>query len=1509
MSTTFRNVRPNSDGGTSSSRVISPRHTRRPQLLRLWVVGLMVLGLLVQSFGFASLTPAAVALAVAPEQAAATALTPQTATKQSGTQVGDGTATSCTYAALKNAISSFNIVTFSCGASPVTISGPTLTILGSPLTIDGGTLGQIVLSGGGNNSIFQVIDSSLTLKNMAVTNGINSGIRVRAGTLNLDHSAVYSNTSSVGGGIFNEDEHYVTSSGTDGYRCGSISLSHTDIYSNTAHFDGSDYAGLGGGIADTTHCTLTVDNASHIYGNTAAQHGGGIFSNIRLSFINGAGALTVQGGSQIYNNTSGDVGGGIYANLSRQLTLDNASFSGNYGTQGGGLWVVSNLISINNTVFNHNTGGNGLGGGAWIGNAFGPQSGQNQLNITNSTFSNNSGDGASLDAYGSVAITGNIFANNTNNGLNASGGDNQFLIDSTASFGNTFKGINFGSGNFESVATMTNSTIYSNSEGIFSNFKNVVIANSSIFNNTLINNNTGYASGYGILNIYGNLQLINSTVYNNGNNGTSSSTQQGQGNIENDGSGLTTLTNSILANTNDSLNCTIGASATGSFADGGNNLDYPGNSTTNSCGFSTAKSDTFGDPVLQPQDYLYLHGLVLVPQTGSFAIDAGNDTVCAATPINNIDQRGTPRPIGPHCDIGAIEAPLTGGTPSSTTTTLTSSPNPVVAGQPVNFVATVGTTSGTPTGSVNFYDGATLLGAATLNASKQATFATSSLAVGSHNITATYAGDTNFATSTSSVLTQNITATATVPGAPTDPAATAGDTQVALSWTVYNYNGGSPITGFNVYRLNGTTPVKLNSTPLAVTPTSYTDTGLTNGTPYTYQVTAINSVGEGGPSTQVSATPHATANPTTTTLTSSPNPLLVAQFVVFTATVATTSGTPTGSVNFYDGATLLGAATLSGGTASYSISSLAVGSHQIVATYVGNTSYTTSSSTGLNQIVGQNAPAGSTGSTSQSGLITNPTGIQFKVTVKDSNGTPVAYVFVTYAVQPGSNGAGGSFSPPQANVTQKAKISPKDATQVTVLTDNNGVATAPAFTGNGIVGSYSVVANIAGISTPVTFNLTNAANGYTYNLPLLANRATTALGNTTTFITFQNLNGSASANVSVKYFGITNGNDLSLSDTMIIAPKGQKAILPAIGVGSSAGGVVSSDQPLNVVVSEALNAGGSAYNVAGSTASTLYSPLALNGQYGFTTSIVVFNADSVSNATGNVLFFDEQGHQIAGATKPFSLAPHSSTTLNQAAAGSGLAANHAYWAKIVADNSSAALSAQVTEFGPNNFVATFNAIVPAQVQKTLYAPATFNGQFNFVTGIAIANPNPTAANLTIKYYDVGGSLLLAQPQTIAANGVTGVFQPNVSGLSNQVSSATVSSDQPLIMTVNEHGPGTISGTYIGLASGSTALALPVVANGFAGFVTGATVLNTSSTNSATLSMTYLDGNGHPIGNVQTKTLAPNASFQVFQGGSDQALPTGFFGTALITSDQPLLVTTNALQTGTGLFYTYTEPSN
>jgi hypothetical protein len=85
------------------------------------------------------------------------------------------------------------------------------------------------------------------------------------------------------------------------------------------------------------------------------------------------------------------------------------------------------------------------------------------------------------------------------------------------------------------------------------------------------------------------------------------------------------------------------------------------------------------------------------------------------------------------------------------TVTLASSVNPSSPGQSVIFSATVHAGA---TGSVTFLDGTTVLGTGTINAAGIATLTTSTLAIGSHPVTASYGGDSAYNASTSAVLTE-----------------------------------------------------------------------------------------------------------------------------------------------------------------------------------------------------------------------------------------------------------------------------------------------------------------------------------------------------------------------------------------------------------------------------------------------------------------------------------------------------------------------------------------------------------------------------------------------------------------------------------------------------------------------------------------------------------------------------------------------------------------------------------
>jgi hypothetical protein len=156
---------------------------------------------------------------------------------------------------------------------------------------------------------------------------------------------------------------------------------------------------------------------------------------------------------------------------------------------------------------------------------------------------------------------------------------------------------------------------------------------------------------------------------------------------------------------------------------------------------------------------------------------------------------------------------------------LASSANPSVSAAPVTFTATV-TAAGrgvrtVPTGTVTFYDGGNALGSGTLSGG-QTTITTSSLTVGSHSITATYAGDSSFFQSTSATLTQVVNSTGSTPGYKVNASPSAATIQLGQSanFTVTV----NPVNGFKgaVMLSCGTLPpgVSCQFSPSTVTPSN-----------------------------------------------------------------------------------------------------------------------------------------------------------------------------------------------------------------------------------------------------------------------------------------------------------------------------------------------------------------------------------------------------------------------------------------------------------------------------------------------------------------------------------------------------------------------------------------------------------------------------------------------------------------------------------------------------------------
>jgi hypothetical protein len=267
---------------------------------------------------------------------------------------------------------------------------------------------------------------------------------------------------------------------------------------------------------------------------------------------------------------------------------------------------------------------------------------------------------------------------------------------------------------------------------------------------------------------------------------------------------------------------------------------------------------------------------------------------------------------------------------ASTATAVAGSANPAIAGKPLTLTATVTTNGGTAAGTVNFYNGTTLLGAGTLNAAGAATFTSATLPVGAYSITAVYVGDANDTGSTSAALALTIVqATTSVKLLTSNPTVQVTNT-VSFTATVSG-NGGVP-TG-NVTLMDGANT--LGSVALNAGVATYSTSALAVGT---HNITAVygGDTDDAG-STSAGLTETVTAYATQTSLAASSTSLNTDQeLTLLTTTTSTSGGAVTGTITYMNGTTTLGTATVgANGTATLNINP-AAGSYSITAHYSGD---------------------------------------------------------------------------------------------------------------------------------------------------------------------------------------------------------------------------------------------------------------------------------------------------------------------------------------------------------------------------------------------------------------------------------------------------------------------------------------------------------------------------------------------------------------------------------------------
>jgi hypothetical protein len=341
------------------------------------------------------------------------------------------------------------------------------------------------------------------------------------------------------------------------------------------------------------------------------------------------------------------------------------------------------------------------------------------------------------------------------------------------------------------------------------------------------------------------------------------------------------------------------------------------------------------------------------PATGTVKILDGSQLIGTSTLVGTTGQTTfttSALVVGTHSVTAAYQGDSNYGSDTSapvaqmvnqaqTTTAVSASPSPGIAGGTVAITAAVKLTQGvsTPTGAVTFTSGTKTLGSAALGAAGTATL-NSTFAVGTYSIVATYSGDANDSGSVSApaALTVQIATTATTVTASPSPAIV--DSPVSFVAKVAG-NGGLP-SGSVAFSADGAPMGTATLDATGAATLSYA--ALAAGT---HAITA-SYAGDANDSPSASATVSlvVTTIPTATALGASSTGGTSSQVTLVAAVVGTMGPTPTGTVTFNNGTTQIGSATLNSSGVATLIPNLATGTYTIVAVYGGDTLHSPSTS-------------------------------------------------------------------------------------------------------------------------------------------------------------------------------------------------------------------------------------------------------------------------------------------------------------------------------------------------------------------------------------------------------------------------------------------------------------------------------------------------------------------------------------------------------------------------------------
>ncbi|MGE5378126.1 MAG: putative glycoside hydrolase [Bacteroidota bacterium] len=355
----------------------------------------------------------------------------------------------------------------------------------------------------------------------------------------------------------------------------------------------------------------------------------------------------------------------------------------------------------------------------------------------------------------------------------------------------------------------------------------------------------------------------------------------------------------------------------------------------------------------------------------------------------------------------------------------------------------------------------------------------------------------------------------------------------------------------------------------------------------------------------------------------------------------------------------------------------------------------------------------------------------------------------------------------------------------------------------------------------------------------------------------QNVNGSNTASVTIKYYDSSGALNCSVNDT--IAPLASKgywvpniACLPAGWVGGVA---ITSNQDIVAVGRPHIGNQVTTYNGFAKGSPSMYVPMLFKGAFGgsYNSAFYVQNVNGSNTASVTIKYYDSSG--ALNCSVDDTIAPFASKSYwlpNVACLPAGWVGG------VVVTSSQDIVAVGRPHIGKE--VTTYDGF--ADGSPSMYVPMLFKGAFggSYNSAFYVQNVNGSnTASVSIKYYNSDGKLVCSMSDTLAPHASKSYWVPSAPCLpAGWVGGAIVESNQNIVAVGRPHIGAEVT-SYPGFSGGSQSLYIPMLfKNMWSSYNSAFYLQNMDSGSSADVTLRFYDVGGKLVC-TRNDTIPPLAS--------------------------------------------------